>query len=143
MQEKKRKQAETERKRAEVRARLEEASKAKKAKKGFMTPDRKKKLRVSPLFVSFFWNLVARSSMFPKPRDILFKNSIAKKVAANLSSYFSFRQWKTVLSTLMPRQVYKSMFYIASVPLPHRMFIIDNRVELLVPRFTLLPHRTP
>lgn len=47
MQEKKRKQAETERKRAEVRARLEEASKAKKAKKGFMTPDRKKKLRVS------------------------------------------------------------------------------------------------
>ncbi|XP_012227238.2 troponin I isoform X1 [Linepithema humile] len=44
--EKKRKQAETERKRAEVRARLEEASKAKKAKKGFMTPDRKKKLRL-------------------------------------------------------------------------------------------------
>ncbi|RLU24108.1 hypothetical protein DMN91_004317 [Ooceraea biroi] len=44
-EEKKRKQAETERKRAEVRARLEEASKAKKAKKGFMTPDRKKKLR--------------------------------------------------------------------------------------------------
>nr|KAF7425875.1 hypothetical protein H0235_008313 [Vespula pensylvanica] len=46
MQEKKRKQAETDRKRAEVRARLEEASKAKKAKKGFMTPDRKKKLRL-------------------------------------------------------------------------------------------------
>ncbi|XP_011344792.1 troponin I isoform X18 [Ooceraea biroi] len=45
-EEKKRKQAETERKRAEVRARLEEASKAKKAKKGFMTPDRKKKLRL-------------------------------------------------------------------------------------------------
>lgn len=60
MQEKKRKQAETERKRAEVRARLEEASKAKKAKKGFMTPDRKKKLRVSPgttaLLASFFSN---------------------------------------------------------------------------------------
>ncbi|KAL0118967.1 hypothetical protein PUN28_009531 [Cardiocondyla obscurior] len=46
IREKKRKQAETERKRAEVRARLEEASKAKKAKKGFMTPDRKKKLRL-------------------------------------------------------------------------------------------------
>ena len=46
-QEKKRKQAEIERKRAEVRARMEEASKAKKAKKGFMTPERKKKLRVS------------------------------------------------------------------------------------------------
>ncbi|XP_033210435.1 troponin I isoform X15 [Belonocnema kinseyi] len=45
-EEKKRKQAETDRKRAEVRARLEEASKAKKAKKGFMTPDRKKKLRL-------------------------------------------------------------------------------------------------
>lgn len=44
---KKAKQAEIDRKRAEVRARLEEASKAKKAKKGFMTPERKKKLRVS------------------------------------------------------------------------------------------------
>lgn len=55
MQEKKRKQAETERKRAEVRARLEEASKAKKAKKGFMTPDRKKKLRVSPPTVSRYY----------------------------------------------------------------------------------------
>lgn len=75
MQEKKRKQAETERKRAEVRARLEEASKAKKAKKGFMTPDRKKKLRVSPLFVSSLLNLVARPSKFSQ--DILFKSSIA------------------------------------------------------------------
>ncbi|XP_044577324.1 troponin I-like isoform X2 [Microplitis mediator] len=45
-EERKRKQAETDRKRAEVRARLEEASKAKKAKKGFMTPERKKKLRL-------------------------------------------------------------------------------------------------
>nr|XP_015834629.1 PREDICTED: troponin I isoform X5 [Tribolium castaneum] len=45
-EEKKRKQAEIERKRAEVRARMEEASKAKKAKKGFMTPERKKKLRL-------------------------------------------------------------------------------------------------
>ncbi|KAG8225622.1 hypothetical protein J437_LFUL019784, partial [Ladona fulva] len=44
--EKKRKQQEIERKRAEVRKRLEEASKAKKAKKGFMTPERKKKLRL-------------------------------------------------------------------------------------------------
>uniref|UniRef100_A0A8W7PRG0 Troponin I n=1 Tax=Anopheles coluzzii TaxID=1518534 RepID=A0A8W7PRG0_ANOCL len=42
---KKAKQAEIERKRAEVRKRMEEASKAKKAKKGFMTPERKKKLR--------------------------------------------------------------------------------------------------
>ena len=46
-QAKKAKQAEIDRKRAEVRKRLEEASKAKKAKKGFMTPERKKKLRVS------------------------------------------------------------------------------------------------
>ncbi|XP_023027309.1 troponin wings up A isoform X13 [Leptinotarsa decemlineata] len=45
-EEKRRKQAEIERKRAEVRARMEEASKAKKAKKGFMTPERKKKLRL-------------------------------------------------------------------------------------------------
>lgn len=49
-QEKKKKQAEIDRKRAEVRARMEEASKAKKAKKGFMTPERKKKLRVSDDF---------------------------------------------------------------------------------------------
>jgi hypothetical protein len=39
------KAAERERKKAEVRARLQEAGKAKKAKKGFLTPDRKKKLR--------------------------------------------------------------------------------------------------
>lgn len=51
------KQAEIDRKRAEVRARLEESAKAKKAKKGFMTPERKKKLRVSndsDLFFFFF-----------------------------------------------------------------------------------------
>lgn len=47
LQAKKAKQAEIDRKRAEVRRRMEEASKAKKAKKGFMTPERKKKLRVS------------------------------------------------------------------------------------------------
>jgi len=45
-EEKKKKQTDIERKRAEVRARMEEASKAKKAKKGFMTPERKKKLRL-------------------------------------------------------------------------------------------------
>jgi len=38
--------AERERKKAEVRKRLEEAGRAKKAKKGFLTPERKKKLRV-------------------------------------------------------------------------------------------------
>nr|AGM32376.1 troponin I [Coptotermes formosanus] len=43
---KKAKQAEIDRKRAEVRKRLEETAKAKKAKKGFMTPERKKKLRL-------------------------------------------------------------------------------------------------
>ncbi|CAG9563313.1 unnamed protein product [Danaus chrysippus] len=46
LQAKKAKQAEIDRKRAEVRKRMEEASKAKKAKKGFMTPERKKKLRL-------------------------------------------------------------------------------------------------
>ncbi|XP_035222433.1 troponin I-like isoform X2 [Stegodyphus dumicola] len=46
-EEQKRKQAEKERKKAEVRARLEAAAQAKKGggKKGFMTPARKKKLR--------------------------------------------------------------------------------------------------
>ncbi|XP_023706108.1 troponin I isoform X4 [Cryptotermes secundus] len=43
---KKAKQADIDRKRAEVRKRLEETAKAKKAKKGFMTPERKKKLRL-------------------------------------------------------------------------------------------------
>lgn len=41
----KRRNAERERKKAEVRKRLEEAGRMKKAKKGFLTPERKKKLR--------------------------------------------------------------------------------------------------
>ncbi|GAB6029544.1 hypothetical protein CHUAL_005293 [Chamberlinius hualienensis] len=45
-EEDRRKREEKERKKAEVRKRLEEASKAKKGKKGFMTPERKKKLRL-------------------------------------------------------------------------------------------------
>merc|ERR1712170_46327 len=40
------KQAEMDKKKAEVRARLEAQSAAKKSKKGFMTPERKKKLRL-------------------------------------------------------------------------------------------------
>lgn len=119
MQEKKRKQAETERKRAEVRARLEEASKAKKAKKGFMTPDRKKKLRVSPLFVSSL--LVVRPSEFSQ--DILFKYIRSRQVTANFSLYFSF----LLMETLMPRRIFKSTYILYHInTLPHRMFIIDN-----------------
>lgn len=44
-EEERRKAEEKERKKAEVRARLEEAARAKKGKKGFMTPERKRKLR--------------------------------------------------------------------------------------------------
>merc|ERR1712111_336182 len=40
------KQAKIDRKKAEVRARLEAQAAGKKAKKGFMTPERKKKLRL-------------------------------------------------------------------------------------------------
>merc|ERR1712170_52793 len=40
------KQAEIDRKKADVRARLEAQAAGKKAKKGFMTPERKKKLRL-------------------------------------------------------------------------------------------------
>lgn len=58
MQAKKAKQADIERKRAEVRKRMEEASKAKKAKKGFMTPERKKKLRVSEIDVGDQFSLI-------------------------------------------------------------------------------------
>ena len=43
------KQAEIDRKKADVRARLEAQAAGKKAKKGFMTPERKKKLRVSEM----------------------------------------------------------------------------------------------
>ena len=46
------KQAEIDRKKAEVRARLEAQAAGKKAKKGFMTPERKKKLRVSGINIS-------------------------------------------------------------------------------------------
>ena len=46
MQEERRRREERERKKAEVRARLEAANKSKKGKKGFLTPERKKKLRV-------------------------------------------------------------------------------------------------
>ena len=46
-----RKQAEIDRKKAEVRARLEAQAAGKKAKKGFMTPERKKKLRVSSFLI--------------------------------------------------------------------------------------------
>ena len=46
------KQAEIDRKKAEVRARLEAQAAGKKAKKGFMTPERKKKLRVSDINIS-------------------------------------------------------------------------------------------
>lgn len=42
-----RKQLDKERKKAEVRRQLEEAAQAKKGKKGFMTADRKKRLRAS------------------------------------------------------------------------------------------------
>merc|ERR1712080_621425 len=45
-EDRKKKQAEVDKKKAEVRKRLEEASKAKRAKKGFMTPERKNKLRL-------------------------------------------------------------------------------------------------
>lgn len=111
MQEKKRKQAETERKRAEVRARLEEASKAKKAKKGFMTPDRKKKLRVSPLFVSSLLNLVAR--LGECSLEISSLKTRSRQVAANLLSHFF-----PSLTVLMLRQICKSMFYITTISLP-------------------------
>lgn len=41
-----RKKIAIEMRKAELRAKMEEASKARRAKKGFMTPERKKKLRV-------------------------------------------------------------------------------------------------
>lgn len=72
-QAKKAKQAEIERKRAEVRKRMEEASKAKKAKKGFMTPERKKKLRVSNRKV--WLGLNCWSAFFPQNQLLLRKKA--------------------------------------------------------------------
>ena len=49
------------RKKAEVRARLEAQAAGKKAKKGFMTPERKKKLRVGSLMAQLLhMNMVLR-----------------------------------------------------------------------------------
>lgn len=48
------KREEREKKKAEVRARLEASSVKANKKKGFMTPERKKKLRVSKLIISQF-----------------------------------------------------------------------------------------
>ena len=45
------------RKKAEVRARLEAQAAGKKAKKGFMTPERKKKLRVGSLIAQLLHNM--------------------------------------------------------------------------------------
>lgn len=78
MQAKKAKQAEIERKRAEVRKRMEEASKAKKAKKGFMTPERKKKLRVSRLIDNR-----SLTSLYPIPFSLSL--SLSSVVAAQES----------------------------------------------------------
>ena len=50
-----RKQKEMDAKKAEVRARLEAQAAGKKAKKGFMTPERKKKLRVR--YLALVWSL--------------------------------------------------------------------------------------
>ena len=44
------------RKKAEVRARLEAQAAGKKAKKGFMTPERKKKLRVSSSMTNYVYH---------------------------------------------------------------------------------------
>lgn len=97
MQEKKRKQAETERKRAEVRARLEEASKAKKAKKGFMTPDRKKKLRVSPAFC-FFPLEFGRTDEAARARDVSSLKARSRGKSPRIFRHISHcRQWKRLM----------------------------------------------
>ena len=51
------------RKKAEVRARLEAQAAGKKAKKGFMTPERKKKLRVGSLISQLLHNM--NNMVFP------------------------------------------------------------------------------
>ena len=51
------------RKKAEVRARLEAQAAGKKAKKGFMTPERKKKLRVGSLIAQLLHNM--NNMVFP------------------------------------------------------------------------------
>lgn len=109
MQEKKRKQAETERKRAEVRARLEEASKAKKAKKGFMTPDRKKKLRVSPptVFLLLPLRISSHGEVSFKTRGIsyLFKTRVHDMSTRISFITFHFFKRTATLSVNLTRRV--------------------------------------
>lgn len=145
MQEKKRKQAETERKRAEVRARLEEASKAKKAKKGFMTPDRKKKLRVKSVFCFFPFEF-GRMTKRALARDILFKNSIATSRRESFVIFLSLangngvnaapdftkvcfilHQYFCRIERRLSTNKSNSSFPIF-IPLPHRYAIIFSRV---------------
>lgn len=63
MQEEKRKREEREKKKAEVRARLEAASAKSQKKKGFMTPERKKRLRVS-----IHWPLTGQQATLSRQR---------------------------------------------------------------------------
>ena len=51
------KMSDIDRKKAEVRARLEAQAAGKKAKKGFMTPERKKKLRVGSLIAHHYYKI--------------------------------------------------------------------------------------
>ena len=64
------KQAEREKKQAEVRARLEATTAQGRKKKGFMTPERKKKLRVSKItsFECAIGLLKIFGVSFPKPQ---------------------------------------------------------------------------
>lgn len=62
---------------------MEEASKAKKAKKGFMTPERKKKLRVSNFLIIFninrdiFWNIHAYKKLL---QQLLLRKKAAEEL---------------------------------------------------------------
>ena len=63
-QEARAKREEKDRKKAEVRMRLEEAAKAKKGvKKGFLNPERKRKLRVRYMVIVFGWKKVMKNIM--------------------------------------------------------------------------------
>lgn len=67
--------AERDRKKEEVRKRLEESSRAKKAKKGFLTPERKKKLR-KLLMMKAAEDLKQRQQMAEKERQSIIAQRI-------------------------------------------------------------------
>jgi len=96
----KHKREDRERKKAEVRKRLEEAGRAKKAKKGFLTPERKKKLR-QLLMKKAAEDLKQQQLLKEQERQNTLKQRIIPM--PNVDSISSQEELKKVLQTLQQK----------------------------------------